>query len=219
MHAVLSAVELRAATASDQALLEAIARVAFRRGRYVDESIDLLLKGWRPWVLDDCGRVQRTRYELGLWYALRDALRAGRAFRPIGRRYADPAAFLMPRERWQRERTELAVTFGGTLNADDRLCQLEAEQRAALQQLQEAVDAGDAVRLVGDRLELLVDALTEDPAVARLHAAVDRLRPHVEITDVLADVDAWTGFSGQLTHAAGATPACGTSASICTPRC
>jgi hypothetical protein len=36
--------------------------------------------------------MQRTRYELGLWYALR----AGRLFRPIGRRYADSAAFLLP---------------------------------------------------------------------------------------------------------------------------
>jgi hypothetical protein len=207
MHAVLSAVELRTATAGDQALLDALARVADQRGRYVDESIDVLPKSWRAWVLDDQGRVQRTRYELGLWYTLRDALRAGRVFRPIGRRYADPAAFLMPAERWQHERRELAVTFDRPLAADERLRQLEAEQQAALQQLQDAVDAGDGVRLAGDRLEVLpVDALPEDPAVARLQAAVEQLRPHVEITDVLADVDAWTGLSGQLTHAAGATP-------------
>jgi hypothetical protein len=207
MHAVLSAVELRTATAGDQALLDALARVADQRGRYVDESIDVLPKSWRAWVLDDQGRVQRTRYELGLWYTLRDALRAGRLFRPIGCRYADPAAFLMPAERWQHERRELAVTFDRPLAADERLRQLEAEQQAALQQLQDAVDAGDGVRLAGDRLEVLpVDALPEDPAVARLQAAVEQLRPHVEITDVLADVDAWTGLSGQLTHAAGATP-------------
>jgi hypothetical protein len=57
----------------------------------------------------DDGRVQRTRYELGLWFVWRDALRAGRLYRPIGRRYADPAGFLMPAERWGTDRYELAV--------------------------------------------------------------------------------------------------------------
>jgi hypothetical protein len=52
--------------------------------------------------------------ELGLWFVARDALRAGRLFRPVGRRYADPAGFLMPDERWQADRRELAVTFGRT---------------------------------------------------------------------------------------------------------
>lgn len=207
MHAVLAAVELRAAATTDRTLLDALARVADQHGRYVDEPVEILPKSWRAWVLDEHGRVQRTRYELGLWFAARDALRAGRLFRPIGRRYADPAAFLLPAERWQRERRELAVTFDRPLGADERLRQLEREQRAALQQLQAAVDARDGVRLAGDRLEVLPhDALPDDPAVARLQAQVERLRPHVEITDVLADVDAWTAFSGQLTHAAGATP-------------
>lgn len=207
MHAVLSAVDLQAATAADQALLAATRRVAGQRGRFVGERVDVLPKAWHAWVLDDHGRVQRTRFELGLWYAARDALRAGRVFRPVGRRYADPAAFLLPAERWARERDELAITFDRPLAADERLRQLETEQRAALAQLQTAVDAGDGVRLAGDRLEVLPPAaLPEDPAVARLQAHVERLRPRVQITDVLADVSAWTDFTGQLTHAAGATP-------------
>ncbi len=98
--------------------------------------------------LDEDGRVQRTRFELALWFVVRDALRAGRMFRPVGRRYADPAGFLMPAERWQADRHELAVTFGRTLDADQRLGELEAEQQQALRGLQAAVDAGDGVRLV-----------------------------------------------------------------------
>jgi hypothetical protein len=47
-----------------------------------------------------------------LWFAIRDALRAGRLYRPTSRRYADPTSFLMPAERWDADRHELAVTFG-----------------------------------------------------------------------------------------------------------
>ncbi len=33
--------------------------------------------------------------------------------------------------------------------------------------------------------------------------------PHIDIPDLLAEVEQWTGFTGQLTHAAGATPRIG----------
>ncbi|MDQ6778112.1 MAG: Tn3 family transposase [Actinomycetota bacterium] len=150
MHAVLDVVTLCGATSTDDELLAALHRIRQARGRFVDEPVDLLPKAWRSWVLDADGRVQRTSFELGLWFAARDALRAGRLFRPIGRRYADPAGFLMPTARWQADRLELAVTFGRPLDADERLRELERDQQAALHRLQAAVDAGDGVRLVGD---------------------------------------------------------------------
>jgi hypothetical protein len=152
-------------------------------------------------VLDEKGRVQRTRLELGLWFVARDALRAGRLFRPVGRRYADPAAFLMPDARWQADRHELAVTFSRTLDADQRLRELEAEQQQAMHSLQAAVDACNGVRLVAGRLELSPpDALQESPATVRLRAHLDRLTPHIDIPDLLAEVEGWTGFTGRLTH-------------------
>jgi TnpA family transposase len=207
MHEVLDAVQLRGAASADHELLVALQRVSATSGRFVVEPVELLPKAWRAWVLDPQGRVQRTRFELGLWFVLRDALRAGRVFRPVGRRYADPAGFLMPQERWRADRSELSVTFGRTLDPDQRLRELEAEQREALRRLQTAVDAGDGVRLVDGRLELSrPDALDEDPAAVRLRAELDRLTPRIDIPDLLAEVQSWTGFTGQLTHAAGANP-------------
>ena len=103
-------------------------------------------------MLDDDGRVQRTRYELRLWFVARDALRAGRLYRPIGRRYADPAGLLMPTDRWHTDRHEFTVTFGRTLDAEERLAELQADQQRALRNLQAAIDAGDGVRLVAGRL-------------------------------------------------------------------
>ena len=104
------------------------------------------------------------------------ALRAGRLYRAVGRRYADPAGFLMPTERWHADRDELAVTFGRTLDPAERLRELEADQHRALRVLQAAVDAGDGVRLLGDRLELSPpEALDESPAAVRERA--DRSLP------------------------------------------
>jgi Tn3 transposase DDE domain len=207
MHAILDAVTLRGATSADEELLAALKRVHGEHSRFVDEPVEQVPKAWRSWVLDESGRVRRTRLELCLWFVARDALRAGRLFRPVGRRYADPAGFLVPDARWQADRRELAVTFGRTLDADQRVAELEADQQRALRDLQAAVDAGDGVHLVAGRLALAPpDALDENPAAMRHRARLDRLMPHIDIPDLLAEVEGWTGFTGELTHASGATP-------------
>ncbi len=63
------------------------------------------------------------------------------------------------------------------------------------------------MRLVDGGLELSrPDALEENPAAVRLRAELDRLTPRIDIPDLLAEVQSWTGFTGQLTHAASANP-------------
>jgi hypothetical protein len=70
MHEVLDAVALRGAASADDELLATLRRVRAATGRFVDEPVELLPKAWRAWVRDPDGRVQRTRYELGLWFVL-----------------------------------------------------------------------------------------------------------------------------------------------------
>ncbi len=42
--------------------------------------------------------------------------------------------------------------------------------------------------------------------MAPLRGAIERLTPAIDIPDLLAEVEAWTGLAAELTHAAGATP-------------
>ena len=101
LSAILDTVALRARDA-DQPLLDALELVRRqRRNRLLTGApIDALPREYRGWVLDEDGRVLRTRYELGLWCAIRDALRDGRLFRLASRKYLDPAAFLLPDREW-----------------------------------------------------------------------------------------------------------------------
>ena len=151
--ALLAGLELDAAPA-DRGLLDAITATGRGRSKLLDDvALEVLPRAWRTWVLED-GRVRRVRYELALWFAVRDALRAGRLYRSVSRRYADPTSFLMPTARWEVDREELAVTFGRPLDGGERLAQLELEQRAQLQRLQAAINAGDGVRLQRGRVVL-----------------------------------------------------------------
>ncbi|MDQ3880597.1 MAG: Tn3 family transposase, partial [Chloroflexota bacterium] len=207
IHRLLRTIELDAAPA-DRALLDAIA--ALDRAHHVklldDVDVELLPKAWRLWVSRD-GRVRRVRYELALWFSIRDALRAGRLYRPASRRYADPTTFLMPAGRWDAQRDEFAITFGRPVDGAERLAELEADQRQQLHRLQAAIDADDGVRLHAGRVVIdPVTAAPPDAAAERLTVELARRLPSLEITELLLEVDAWTQFSSQLTHAAGATP-------------
>ena len=42
----------------------------------------------------------RTRYEIAVWLAARDALRTRRLYRAGSHRYGDPAAWMMPKAQW-----------------------------------------------------------------------------------------------------------------------
>jgi hypothetical protein len=46
-----------------------------------------------------------------------------------------PAGFLMPADRWHGDRDELAVAIGRTLEGEERLAQLQADQQHALRSL------------------------------------------------------------------------------------
>ncbi len=94
----------RRPTTSSSPLLK---RLRLARGQYIDEPVEVLPKAWRAWASDAQGHVHRVRLELVLWFLARDALRAGQLYRPIGRRYADPASFLMSQERWVADREEI----------------------------------------------------------------------------------------------------------------
>lgn len=148
LTAILDTVALRSHPA-DQPLLEAFAQVREqRRSRFLTGvSVDVLPREYRAWVTDEHGRVLRTRYELGLWCAIRDALRDGRLFRAASRKYLDPAGFLLPDREWARAREELAVTFNRPLDPAVRLAELEAEQTRLIERVQQAVDAGGGVSL------------------------------------------------------------------------
>ena len=212
LTAILDAVQLLAHD-SDQQLLQAIELArGQRRNRFLTGvPVEILPREYQSWVLDEQSRVIRTRYELGLWCAVRDALKDGRLYRPASRKYLDPAGFLLPDREWARAREELAITFDRPLDPLERLATLEAEQTRLIEDVQRAVDQGDGVRLDdrGRLVSSLPRAEPEDPAVAELRAAIVAQIPEIELADLLIEVDQWTSFSDELRHVAGATPKAG----------
>lgn len=174
---------------------------AGRRALPARTPIGFVRRAWRPLVLRD-GAVDRRAYEVCVLSELRDRLRAGDIWVEGSRDYRDFEDTLMPRPTFEQLKAEgplpLAVEADGAAHLrgrrdllDERL--LEVASLARRGGLPDVDLSGGELRISPLR------AATPPEAEALRRRAYDAL-PRVRITDLLLEVDAWTGFSECFTH-------------------
>ncbi|WP_138485253.1 DUF4158 domain-containing protein [Dyadobacter bucti] len=160
-----------------------------------------MLPSWKSFVEPVKGEIDRPAYELSVLARLRDRLRSGDVYVNHSRKYASPDTYLIPEANWKAHRTELLTYLGYKDATPYRLEEQISELESHLPLMEQILADGGDIRLDDDG-ELVVTPLKADDipeSVKALRAAVDRLLPRVELTDLLVEVDNWTGFSSELT--------------------
>ena len=200
----LNAFEFRAAPASEE-LLKAIRTLRdlnAKNARAVpkDAPTGFVRRRWKPHVFEG-GEIDRCFYELCVLSELRNALRSGDLWVVGSRQFRDFEEYLLP-----------AATFAtmkpaGLPLAIDTDCRTYLDQRGA--RLHEVLTAVDGLAERGELPDasvadgvLKVTPLTnavppEADALARQTAA---MFPRVKITELLLEVDDWTGFTRHFVH-------------------
>jgi hypothetical protein len=154
------------------------------------------------------GAVHRHYWEVAVLYGLQAALRSGDVWVPGSRRYADPATYLIPTDRWAPLRAEFCQLTGTPADPDVRLAQLEADIHAGLSALEPILAGGNGIARLDDEGELVVAPLpaeTPPPGTLTLRDAATERLPHVDLAALLIEVDAACGFTDHLTHAGGSS--------------
>lgn len=173
---------------------------------FEDVPVDFVSAQWRSRVLNRDGTVNRRDYEMCILAELRDALRSGSVWLEGSRQYASLESYLIPKDRWEQLRQTYCEMVG--IPADGKV-QMEVKQAAlekSLAQLDKRLPKNEFVRI--ENGELVLTPLDEEEAeIRRVHPLAKKiggLLPPIQLGQLLAEVDAWTGFSQQLTHAGGA---------------
>jgi TnpA family transposase len=200
-----------ASNREDDPLLEAVEILRIlnayqQRKLPADAPIAVVTPRWRRFVFEQ-GQPRRRAYEWCVLWALRDALRAGDVYLPTSRRYANPETYLIPKPQWPLLREEVGQQLELDPTGAERLASRARELTTLLLRLDRLLSRAEGVRM--EHGVLIVPAYAgEDPpaSAAALEELISQHLPQVELTDLLIEVDRWTGFSQHLTHAGGSQP-------------
>jgi hypothetical protein len=206
----LGAFRLRAVPAAAATLraVEVLRGVYEGDGRRWPHSLptSFLRPAWRDAVLTAKGTADRRIWEAATLLALRDRLRAGdiwvegsRQWRAVEDQLLPPALFTA-----MREAGPLPVAVPATAEA------YLAERRALLDRrlaeiaAKAAVDRLEGVRIAPGEMRISPLRAATPKEAEELAGRLYDMVPAVRITDLLAEVDRWTGLAAAFT----CTPAC-----------
>jgi TnpA family transposase len=203
--AMLDIFEFRAAPAARPLLdvIEVLRTMNREKSRAVPQNAPLewISQRWRPYVVTDDG-VDRRFYELCALTELKNRLRSGDVWVTGSRQFKDFEEYLLERSRFNELRMadglSLAVEQNGESYVSHRMSLLkqsldEVNGLAARGELPDA-----AVNESGLKIAPLTNTVPEEANVLMRRAYA--LLPHIKITDLLLEVDRWTGFSRHFTH-------------------
>jgi TnpA family transposase len=203
--ALLDVLKLRAAPAAQDVMeaIDALRNMNTYNTRKLPQEppIKFVKKRWEKLVLTADG-VDSRYYELCALSELKNALRSGDVWVQGSRQFKDFDEYLIPSEKFvklkQSNDLPLAIETDCDQYLHDRILLLE-QQLKITNRLASSNDLPDAIITESGLKVTPLDAVLPDAAQTLIDQAA-QLLPHVKITELLLEVDEWTGFTEQFTH-------------------
>jgi len=165
-----------------------------------DAPDDIGPPSWRRILRRKDKTLDPAMWDVCLMGAIRDSLRSGDLYLPESRHHVSFWNLVYSEEQWERERKAAYERLGVPASATDALAALREEFEAAVETTAANLDDNSFASVVDGALVLhRQDAYREDRGVAQLRRALGAYVPRIPIEKLIAQVDAWCGFSRELT--------------------
>lgn len=178
------------------------------RGFIEAPRLDFLTTTWTSTVTKN-GDVERKSWEMAIAVSLRERIRAGDIWVTGSRAYRAFKDYLLPQDAYDALRAEgrlgLSVSEDWDTYLNERKARLEARLCEVSQQA--AVDALEGVSFNNEQLRISPIRADQPVEAEQFARFLSGRLPRVRITDLLDDVNRWTGFCNSFTHLqSGAVP-------------
>jgi len=166
-----------------------------------DALVEFIRERWAKLIFTDAG-ADRCYYELCALAELKNALRSGDIWVEGSRQFKNFNEYMVPAQKFTalKEANELPLAINPDCESylRVRLAALHEELHQA-DQLAAANDLPDAI-LTDSGLKITPLDATVPQAAQNLIERIAASLPHVKITELLLEVDNWTGFTKNFTH-------------------
>jgi TnpA family transposase len=201
-------IEFKAAPAGENTLdaYNYLASLLESRKQLLDDApLDIVSNPWKHLVFDKDGRVNKRGYTLCFLDKLQDSLRRRDVYVENSDRWGDPRAKLLQGHEWQSNRINVCRSLGHPLDPKEAIDGLVRQLDATYKQVAANFDDNKAVELdlSGKRPTLTIasfDRLDEPFSLTTLSQQVEALLPSVDLTELLLEIHAHTGFADEFTH-------------------
>lgn len=172
-----------------------------RRNVPDDAPVDFVTPRWSKYVFQD-NKINRHYYEMCALSELRDCLRSGDISVTGSRQYKDFDDYLLSLDQWQVVRENHSIPVAVTT---DFSTYIEQRQQLLFEQLEQVSNLLTKKNLSGVQIEngkLTISPITNNvpDGVSSFRNRIYSLLPRIKLTDLLVEVDSWTGFTKHFTH-------------------
>lgn len=181
--------------------------IASRKNKQILEKppLDIISKSWKRLVFDKDGKVTKRGYVLCFLDKLQDALRRRDVYAENSDRWNDSRSKLLQGEDWEVNRVKVCHLLGRPVKAEDAFEKLTLLLDDTYKRVLANFDKNDLVSIDNSSktpsLTITnLSKLEEPDSLINLRERVSRLLPKIDLTELILEIDAHTGFSSEFTH-------------------